>query len=125
DHGLNFFLDQIPTFAVGAAAEYPNSDSGWGLEEGPVARGHLELSWHIIESVVREDFDLTICQQMKVDHGFMVPMSILWPHRADWPVRVVPIAVNTVQHPLPSPARCYALGKALGRAIAAYPEDLR
>ena len=125
DHGLNFFLDQIPTFAMGAAKEYPNCDSGWGLDEGPPARGTPELSWHLIESLVHDEFDLTMCQEMKVDHGFMVPMSVLWPHATEWPLQVVPLAVNTVQHPLPSPARCYKLGKALGRAIASYPEDLK
>src|SRR6185312_843149 len=49
DHGLNFFLDKMPTFAVGAAAEYRNADEGWGL---PVVRpfaGAPELSWHIVE----------------------------------------------------------------------------
>jgi len=125
DHGFNFFLDQIPTFAMGAAAEYPNGDSGWGLEELPIAQGNPELSWHLIESLVADQFDLTICQEMKVDHGFMVPMSVLWPHATEWPVSVVPLAVNTVQHPLPSPRRCYNLGKALGRAIRAYPEQLK
>jgi len=125
DHGLNFFLDQIPTFAMGAAKEYPNCDSGWGLEEGPAALGNPEFSWHLIESLVRDEFDLTTCQEMKVDHGFMVPMSVLWPHAMEWPLQVVPLAVNTVQHPLPSPARCFKLGKALGKAIASYPEDLK
>jgi len=125
DHGLNFFLDQIPTFAMGAAAEYPNEDSGWGLTPLPSVRGDVELSWHLIESLVASEFDLTICQDMKVDHGFMVPMMTMWPEATEWPVRAVPLAVNTVQHPLPSAARCYKLGQALGRAIEAYPEDLR
>jgi protocatechuate 4,5-dioxygenase beta chain len=52
-------------------------------------------------------------------------MSVLWPHATTWPVQVVPLAVNTVQHPLPSPARCFKLGQALGNAIAAYPDDVR
>ena len=133
DHGLNFFLDQIPTFAIGAAAEYSNRDEGWGLDVLPPVRGSLELSWHVIESLVADEFDLTTCQQMAVDHGVMVPMSLLWPRgrqasgeQADaWPVAIVPIEVNTVQHPLPSPRRCYNLGKALGRAIRSYPEDLK
>jgi protocatechuate 4,5-dioxygenase beta chain len=53
-----------------------------------------------------------------------VPQALLWPGGRR-PVKTVPIAVNTVQHPLPSPARCYKLGQALGRAIAAYPPDQR
>jgi protocatechuate 4,5-dioxygenase beta chain len=125
DHGLNFFLDKMPTFAIGAAAEYRHADEGWGL---PVARpftGDPRLSWHVIESLVDESFDLTTCQEMLVDHAFTVPMTLLFPGGGPWPVRVVPVAVNTVQHPLPAPMRCFRLGQAIGRAVASYPEELR
>jgi len=125
DHGLNFFLDQIPTFAIGAASEYANSDEGWGLDVLPSVRGNPALSWHVIESLMADEFDLTMCQQMTVDHGVMVPMSLLWPGKGAWPLSIVPLEVNTVQHPLPSPARCYKLGKALGRAIRSFPEPLK
>jgi protocatechuate 4,5-dioxygenase beta chain len=125
DHGLNFFLDKMPTFAIGAAAEYRNADEGWGLKPTAPFPGHPAFSWHLIESLVGDEFDVTSCQEMLVDHGFAVPMSLLWPNRTAWPVRTVPIAVNTVQHPLPSPSRCYKLGLALGKAIASFPEDLR
>ena len=125
DHGLNFFLDKMPTFAVGAASEYRNADEGWGLKPVAPFPGDPALSWHLIESLVAEEFDLTTCQEMLVDHGFAIPMSLLWPDQAPWPVRSVPIAVNTVQHPLPSPSRCYKFGRALGKAIESYPLDLR
>jgi protocatechuate 4,5-dioxygenase beta chain len=125
DHGLNFFLDKMPTFAVGAAPEYTNADEGWGLKPVAPFAGHPEFSWHLIESLVADEFDLTTCQEMQVDHGFTVPMSLLWPDRIPWPVRCVPIAVNTVQHPLPSPGRCFRLGQALGRAIASFPDNLK
>jgi protocatechuate 4,5-dioxygenase, beta chain len=125
DHGLNFFLDKMPTFAIGAAPEYTNADEGWGLKPVTPFPGHPELSWHLIESLVADEFDLTTCQEMQVDHGFTVPMSLLWPDRNPWPVRCIPIAVNTVQHPLPSPGRCYRLGQAIGRAVASFPENLR
>lgn len=121
DHGLNFFLDKMPTFAVGAAAEYRNKDEGWGLRPVTPFPGAPEFSWHLIEALVGEEFDLTTCQEMAVDHGFAVPMQLMWPDRAAWPVRTVPIHVNTVQHPLPSPARCYKFGQALGRAVASWP----
>lgn len=121
DHGLNFFLDKMPTFAVGAAAEYRNKDEGWGLRSVTPFPGAPDFSWHLIESLVGEEFDLTTCQEMAVDHGFAVPMQLMWPDRAAWPVRTVPIHVNTVQHPLPSPARCYKFGQALGRAVASWP----
>ncbi len=124
DHGLNFFLDNLPTFAIGAAPEYRNADEGWGLPTLAPYAGDPKLSWHIIESVVAEEFDVATCQEMKVDHAFTVPLSLLWPSRGRMRIKTVPIAVNTVQHPLPSPARCFKLGRALGRAIASYPENI-
>jgi protocatechuate 4,5-dioxygenase beta chain len=125
DHGLNFFLDKMPTFAVGAAPQYINADEGWGIPSQAPFRGNPVLSWHLIESLVNEEFDLTTCQEMLVDHGFALPMALLWPGGGPWPVTTVPVSVNTVQHPLPSPARCYKLGQALGRAIESYDADLR
>ncbi|HTV50252.1 MAG TPA: class III extradiol dioxygenase family protein [Steroidobacteraceae bacterium] len=125
DHGLNFFLDKLPTFAVGAAAEYHNADEGWGLPTIAPFPGDAPLSWHLIESLVQDEFDITMCQEMLVDHAFAVPMQLLWPQGPPWPVRTVPVCINTVQHPLPRAARCYALGEAIGRAIESYPQDLR
>jgi protocatechuate 4,5-dioxygenase, beta chain len=119
DHGLNFFLDKLPTFAVGAASEYKHADEGWGL---PVARpypGDPAFSWHLIESLVADEFDVTMCQDMLVDHAFAIPLGLLWPGDAR-PVRTIPIEINTVQHPLPSAARCFKLGQAVGRAIESY-----
>lgn len=124
DHGLNFFLDKQPTFAVGAAPEYQNADEGWGLSTIPPFPGIPELSWHIIETLVDREFDVVTCQEMLVDHGFCVPMQLLWPEREKAPVRAVPICINTVQHPLPSPSRCYRFGQAVGDAIRSYDEDL-
>ena len=124
DHGLNFFLDKLPTFAIGAAPEYRNADEGWGLPTLPPYRGDPKLSWHVIESLVAQEFDITTCQEMLVDHAFTVPLALLWPDRSEMTIRTLPVAVNTVQHPLPTPARCYKLGRALGRAIESYPEDL-
>jgi protocatechuate 4,5-dioxygenase beta chain len=124
DHGLNFFLDKLPTFAVGAAAEYKNADEGWGLPAFGTFAGCPELSWHLIESLVADEFDITVCQEMLVDHAFAIPMALLWPGVQEYPVRTVPVAINTVQHPLPSPARCFKLGQAIGRAIDSFGEDL-
>ena len=125
DHGLNFFLDKMPTFAVGAAAEYRNADEGWGLPTVSPFPGDPKLSWHIIESVMADEFDVTTCQEMLVDHAFTVPLMLLWPGRNRRVVRTVPVALNTIQHPLPSPMRCFKLGRAIGRAIESYPDDVR
>jgi protocatechuate 4,5-dioxygenase beta chain len=125
DHGLNFFLDKLPTFAVGAATSYRNADEGWSLPEVPPFPGFPALSWHLIESLVQDEFDVTMCQEMLVDHAFAVPMALLWPGAGRRPVKTVPIAINTVQHPLPSAARCLKLGAAVGCAIESFPGDER
>jgi protocatechuate 4,5-dioxygenase beta chain len=123
DHGLNFFLDKMPTFAVGAASRYVNADEGWGLPVQAPFPGDPEMSWHVIERLVAEEFDVTTCQEMLVDHAVVVPMDLMWPG-GQRSVPIVPIAINTVQHPLPSPARCFKLGQAVGRAIESYRKDI-
>jgi protocatechuate 4,5-dioxygenase, beta chain len=125
DHGLNFFLDTVPTFAIGAANNYKTADEGWGLKTQGSVAGDAQLSWHLIESLVQDEFDITICQEMLVDHGFIVPMTLLWGEKDEWPIKAIPLAVNTVQHPVPSAQRCYKLGQALGKAIQSYPEDMK
>lgn len=124
DHGLNFFLDKMPTFAVGAAPEYRNADEGWGIPQVPPIAGEQGLSWHLIEALIGQEFDLTTCQEMRVDHALTIPMSLLWPSQA-WPVRIVPMAINTVQFPLPTAARCWKLGEAVGAAIRSWNSDAR
>ena len=123
DHGLNFFLDKMPTFAIGAAAEYRSEDEGWGIPPQKATRGIPELSWAIIEQVVEDEFDVTTCQEMLVDHACTVPLQLLWPEGWD-DIRIVPVAINTVQHPLPSAARCLKFGQSIGKALRAYKEDL-
>ena len=120
DHGLNFFLDKMPTFAVGAAPAYSNDDEGWGIPVSIPVDGAQALSWHVIEALVSSDFDITTCQEMLLDHAVMVPFQLCWPSAQTWPVRIVPIAINTVQHPLPSPQRCLALGRAVNRALRSW-----
>lgn len=121
DHGLNFFLDCMPTFAVGAAARYDNADEGWGLPVQRPFQGDADFSWALIEALMAEEFDLATCQKMHVDHAFVVPTQLLWPQGPQ--VRFVPIAINTIQQPLPTPTRCWKLGEAVGRTIAAIGDE--
>jgi protocatechuate 4,5-dioxygenase beta chain len=129
DHGLNFFLDKLPTFAVGASAEYRSEDEGWGIPVSRPVPGDADLSWHLINTLVADEFDVTMCQDMLIDHAVTVPMALMWPSAASsdgpWPVKIVPVEINTVQHPLPSMARCLKLGRSIGRALETYPRDLR
>lgn len=122
DHGLNFFLDKMPTFAIGVAPEYQNADEGWGIPVLPPFPGDEDLSWHIAESLIGEEFDMVTCQEMKVDHSFTLPLALLYPEQ-NWPVKTIPISVNTVLFPTPSAKRCYKLGQAIGRAVEAFEGD--
>ncbi|MGZ3411833.1 MAG: class III extradiol dioxygenase family protein [Xanthobacteraceae bacterium] len=124
DHGLNFFLDKMPTFAVGAAPEYHHEDEGWGIGFKHPYKGDPDFSWHVINSLVEHEFDVVSCQEMTVDHALTIPLALLWPEDKSPPVKVVPIMINTVQHPLPSPARCLKLGQAVGRAVESYKPDV-
>ncbi|MBS8225064.1 class III extradiol dioxygenase subunit beta [Vannielia litorea] len=127
DHCTAFDASCIPTFALGCAAEFTPADEGWGPRPVPVVKGHQKLASHIAQSVILDEFDLTIMNEMEVDHGLTVPMSVMFgEHGVDdeWPCLVVPLAVNVVQYPAPTGRRCYNLGKAIRRAIDSYPEDL-
>ena len=128
DHATAFSLDMIPTFAIGTAAQYQPADEGWGPRPVPVVQGHPALAAHIAQSVIQQDFDLTIVNKMDVDHGLTVPLSLMCgqppaDHFA-WPCPVVPFAVNVVQYPVPSGQRCFKLGQAIRRAVESFDEDL-
>ncbi|HXX51032.1 MAG TPA: class III extradiol dioxygenase family protein [Xanthobacteraceae bacterium] len=125
DHGLNFFLDKLPTFAVGAAKEYRNEDEGWGIPVAHALAGDPDLSWHLINSLVADEFDVTMCQEMLVDHAVTIPIALMWPGEKSKPIKIVPVSINTVQHPLPSLKRCLNLGRSVGRAIERYGKELR
>jgi protocatechuate 4,5-dioxygenase beta chain len=124
DHASAFSLEMIPTFAIGCAERFNPADEGWGPRPVPTVEGHADLAWHIAQSVIQSDFDLTIINKMDVDHGLTVPLSLMFGQPAAWPCRVIPFAVNVVQYPPPSGARCYALGKAIRKAIESFDGDL-
>jgi len=127
DHCTAFSAECIPTFALGCAAEFQPADEGWGARPVPVVKGHQKLASHIAQSVILDEFDLTIMNAMEVDHGLTVPMSVMFGEvdkQDEWPCLVIPLCVNVVQYPPPTGNRCYQLGKAIRRAIDSYPEDL-
>lgn len=124
DHASAFGMDLIPTFAIGCAEEFAPSDEGWGPRAVPRVKGHPELAWHIMQSVIQDDFDLTVVNEMTVDHGLTVPLSLMFGQPEAWPCKVIPFAVNVVVYPPPSGQRCYNLGKALRRAIESFDDDL-
>jgi protocatechuate 4,5-dioxygenase beta chain len=125
DHASNFSMDVVPTFAIGCAERFAPADEGWGPRPVPPVIGAPELAWHITETLIAEEFDLTIVNRMDVDHGLTVPLSLMYGQKAEWPVKVIPLAVNVIQYPPPSGARCWKLGEAIARAVRSFPEDLK
>ncbi len=125
DHASAFSLELIPTFALGTAAEFAIADEGWGPRPVPKVIGQPELAAHIAQSVIQDDFDLTLANKMDVDHGLTVPLSLMFGQPEAWPCKVIPFAVNVVQYPVPSGRRCFALGQAIRKAVESYDEDLK
>ena len=124
DHASAFSFAAIPTFALGVAPAFPPADEGFGPRPVPVVEGHDDLAWHLAESLILDEFDITIVNEMPVDHGLTVPLSVVFGQPEAWPCRVIPLAVNVIQYPPPTGNRCFNLGQAIRRAIESYPEDL-
>jgi protocatechuate 4,5-dioxygenase, beta chain len=125
DHASAFDLRIIPTFALGCAASFQPCDEGYGPRPVPVVEGHPELAGHLAQSLILDEFDMTLINELDVDHGLTVPMSLVYGSPQAWPTKVIPLAVNVVQYPPPTGKRCYDLGKAIRRAVESYPEDLK
>lgn len=124
DHATAFDMNFIPTFAIGCAPEFKPADEGWGPRPVPTVKGHPQLAAHITQSLIQDNFDLTVVNNMDVDHGLTVPLSLVFGQVEEWPCLIIPFAVNVVLYPPPSGQRCYDLGKALRKAIESFPEDL-
>jgi protocatechuate 4,5-dioxygenase beta chain len=125
DHANAFSLQIIPTFLLGVAEQFPIADEGFGPRPVPQVLGHPRFAWHLAESLILDEFDMTIANEMPVDHGLTVPLSVTCGQPAAWPFKVVPLCVNVVQYPPPTGLRCFKLGHALAKAVASFPEDLR
>ncbi len=125
DHASAFSLEIIPTFAIGCADQFQPADEGWGPRPVPVVEGHPELAWHIAQSTILDEFDMTIVNKMDVDHGLTVPLSLLFGQPDSWPCKVIPLAVNVVQYPPPTGNRCFNLGKAIRKAVESFDPDLK
>ncbi len=122
EHFANFFMDNMPAYAIGMADRYegPIEDPGWlGIERTRVP-GHADLSRRLIAEVMN-DVDVAFAEEWKFDHGIMVPLHFLTP-RFDLPV--IPVNINCQGPPLTPLKRAWAFGAALRRACDALPERI-
>jgi protocatechuate 4,5-dioxygenase beta chain len=124
DHATAFDMNLIPTFAIGCAETFAPADEGWGPRPVPIVENNTDLAWHIAQSCILDEFDMTIINKMDVDHGLTVPLSMMFGQPEAWPCKVIPLAVNVVTYPPPSGNRCWMLGEAIARAVESFPEDL-
>ena len=125
DHANTFFFDKYPCFALGVAPLHEIADEGWGRWPFDPIPGHPEFAWQLAHSLVEDEFDMAICQEMPLDHGFLTPLACTFPPERRWQVPVIPIVVNVLQPPIPSARRCFKLGQAIRRAVETYEKDLR
>tara|TARA_A100001391_G_scaffold130111_2_gene89370 strand:+ start:12986 stop:13828 length:843 start_codon:yes stop_codon:yes gene_type:complete len=124
DHASSLMMDIVPTFAMGFADEFQSADEGWGRRPVPVVKNHIELAAHIAEQLVIDEFDITLINEMDVDHGLTVPLSLVFGDVEEWPCKVIPFVVNVSQFPTPSGERCWKIGEAIRNAVKTFPEDL-
>ncbi|HET7925057.1 MAG TPA: gallate dioxygenase [Rhodanobacteraceae bacterium] len=125
DHVTSFFFDHYSNFTLGFADSFAVADEGGGPRPLPPIKGHPALAKHIANSLVADEFDLSLFQAKGLDHGVFSPLSAMLPHEHEWPTAIVPLQVGVLQFPIPTARRCFALGRSLRKAILSFPEDLK
>lgn len=121
EHWANFFLNQMPTFCIGRADHYEGPVEEWLRIGKSRIPGDPQLSAELLSGCLDAGFDLSFSDELLFDHATMLPLHFLTP-RMDIPI--VPLIVNTLTPPMPSPKRCYALGRVLGDALEKYPKRI-
>ncbi|MBV9317430.1 MAG: extradiol ring-cleavage dioxygenase, partial [Gammaproteobacteria bacterium] len=122
EHFANFFMNNMPSFAIGMADRYsgPIEDPAWlGIARTPVP-GDARLSQQLIREIM-QSVDVAFAEEWRFDHGIMVPLSFLTP---DYALPVVPVNINCQGPPLTPLHRAWAFGEALRRAADRVPERL-
>ncbi|QSR22056.1 hypothetical protein [Hyphomonas sp. KY3] len=112
DHLFNFGLDLQVPFTIGTADTYtPLGDLAVPQIERP---GHREFAEEFLRYSASKGFDLARVESIKPDHGVSVPMLFADPTNS---VPMVPLYLNLMMDPMPSPQRCWGLGEAFGDFI--------
>ena len=122
EHFANFFMNNMPAFAVGMADHYsgPIEDPAWlGIARTTIP-GDAKLSRQLIDEVM-QTVDVAFAEEWKFDHGIMVPLNFLTP-RCE--LTVIPVNINCQGPPLVPLHRAWAFGEALRRAADRVPQRI-
>jgi len=111
EHFANFFMNNMPTFCIGASDKYygPIEDPNWLKIPPAVIPGNANLSLSIIEKILHH-VDVSYAEEWKFDHGIMVPLHFLTPN---YKLPVVPVNINCQGPPLSPLHRVWSFGEAL------------
>src|SRR5690606_12350751 len=85
----------------------PYGDMGLPLEAFP---GHPEFARGFIGFGQEQNLPIEAVEPLRPDHGVVIPLSIVDPKHQ---IPSVPLYINMVYDPAPSPAQAWALGQAL------------
>ena len=117
DHLHNFFLDNLPAFAIGAAASYETPIESWLNAEPRLLTGDPALGAHLLGEAMEADFEPALSMHLKLDHGTLTPLELAGIPPA---LPIVPVLVNCTQPPLPTLRRCLQFGRVIGKALRGY-----
>jgi aromatic ring-opening dioxygenase catalytic subunit (LigB family) len=119
DHWSNFFLDNVPAVCIGVGATHGGPPEPW-MKDFPHREipGDPALALHLARTAMEEGFEPSLSHRLKLDHGFCIP---LWRMALERLPRIVPIALNSIEPPMPSLARCYQWGSLIRKSIETFP----
>ena len=84
------------------------------------------LARQVIASLVAHGFDPAVMREIDPVDGEGHAFSFVHRYLMETPVPIVPVFLNSFFAPnQPSASRCFALGRAIGAAVAAFPGDAR
>ena len=121
EHFTNFFLGNLPAFAICTSDSYVGPVTAEMGEFLNVAQheypGDPRLAAHVYRFALESDFDPSLVEGGHAfDENFCVPLRHLDPGSR---LPLVPIIVNGVNPPWPTARRCYAFGRMLRAAVEA------
>lgn len=114
DHANQFLLRCVPSFAIHRGAEARGAFAGREFRFDVDSAAATALLRYLQD----EKFDPAFTSNAELDYAFGIPLTFL---EMDGPI--VPLYVNAYVPPQPRIERCYHLGQAIDRAMAAM--DLR